>query len=461
MRKTGQKLTLVILLFDILALNSSIIIAIWCKNGGFNYSEANQLVFLIYNIIFIITVLLYDKNVILKRRYAYQRVISQLKSSLLMLAMVSIIILLLKFTHLSRFILFGTALIFFVLRVIGGILIYKSLTILRSRGRALKNLVILGKNSTSDQIEDYCINHKYLGYNVFSVIDVELDEGNNIINSPALIKKLGDTLEDGNQVNEIIINMPLSQSAIIDQIINTADNYGKRVRLVPDYFRVLKEKYKTGMFAEMPVINVREIPLDDIIQSSIKRIFDIMFSSIVLILLSPVFVVIAILIKLSSRGPILYNPVRVGKNGETFKMYKFRSMHIDEDSNIDSKSTIKDDPRITRLGKFLRKHNIDEIPQFANVLIGDMSVIGPRPHRVWLNEKMKREVENYMVRHYLRPGITGWAQVNGWRGPTSSHQKKNERTRHDIWYLENWSFLLDLKIIYLTMFGDKVNHNAF
>jgi Undecaprenyl-phosphate glucose phosphotransferase len=460
MRKTGQKLTFILLLFDVIALNSSIVLAITFKTGSFILTQTDHVIAIIYNAIFVITVLLYDKNVILKRRYAYQRIIFQLKSSLLLLAMISVVILMFKLTHLSRIILFGTAGIFLIIRIIMGLFLYKFLAILRAKGRALKNLVVLGSNGISDHILDYCNQHRYMGYNVVSVISVELDTSKKVTNGAALMKKLASVLED-QQVDELIINIPMSEDEIVNEIIGIADNYGKRVRLVPDYYRILRETYKTGMFADMPVINIREIPLDNIIQSSIKRMFDFAFSGIVLILLSPVYLILATLVKLTSKGPILYNPVRVGLYGKTFKMYKYRSMYLDESQDIGAKSTITDDPRITPLGKILRQYSMDELPQFLNVFLGHMSVVGPRPHRIWLNEKLKREVNNYMVRHYLRPGITGWAQVNGWRGPTLTIEEKTERTKHDIYYLENWSFLLDLKIIVLTVFGKKVNQNAF
>jgi Undecaprenyl-phosphate glucose phosphotransferase len=460
MRKTGQKLTSILLLFDILALNSSICLAIIFKNGSFVLTETNEFIFLIYNAIFIITVLLYDKNVILKRRYAYQRLIFQFKSSLLLLAMISVVILLFKLTHLSRLVLFGTALIFLIIRIITGLLLYKFLAILRARGRALKNLVVLGGNGISDHIKNYCNQHQYLGYNVVAVISTEADDHKGMSNSDDILKKLVNVFERL-QVDELIINIPMSEGEIINEVIGTADRYGKRVRLVPDYYRVLRETYKTGMFADMPVINIREIPLDNIIQSSIKRLFDLVFSGIVLLILSPIYLVLSILIKITSKGPILYNPVRVGLYGETFKMYKYRTMYFDEGQDFATKSTVQDDPRITPLGKLLRKYSLDELPQFLNVFLGQMSVVGPRPHRVWLNEKLKREVQNYMVRHYLRPGITGWAQVNGWRGPTTTVEEKNQRTRHDIWYLENWSFLLDFRIVLLTIIGKKANQNVF
>jgi Undecaprenyl-phosphate glucose phosphotransferase len=459
-RKTGQKLTIILLLVDVFVMNISICLAIFIKDGILILSERNELIFLIYNAIFIITVLLYDKNVFLKRRYAYQRIISQIKSSLLHLAMISVIILLFKLTHLSRSILFGAALVFLINRIIVGALLYQLLAILRYKGRALKKLLVLGCNGIPEHIQNYCVQNQHLGYKVIAVLPIELDNENHISESAVLLKKLDNILE-GQQIDELIINLPLSEGVILNKIINIADKYGKRVRLIPDYFRVLREQYKTSVFADMPVINIREIPLDNIIQSSIKRIFDIVFSGAALVFLTPIYLVIAILVKLTSRGPIFYNPVRVGLNGVTFKVFKFRSMVVEENKNIESKSTLENDSRITLLGKYLRKFSLDELPQFLNVLFGQMSVVGPRPHRVWLNEKLKREVQSYMVRHYLRPGITGWAQVNGWRGPTNTEEEKTERTRHDIWYLENWSFLLDIKIVFLTVFGKKANKKVF
>src|SRR5690606_16648090 len=153
--------------------------------------------------------------------------------------------------------------------------------------------------------------------------------------------------------------------------------------------------------------------------------------------------------------------IRVGKGGKPFKLYKFSTMKESDPVNGGTKSTEKDDPRITKLGRLLRKYSLDELPQFLNVFLGNMSVVGPRPHRSYLNEQFKKTQGNYMIRHYYKPGITGWAQVNGWRGPTTTDEQKYQRTVHDLWYLENWSFKMDLKIIYLTIFGDKVRKSAF
>jgi putative colanic acid biosynthesis UDP-glucose lipid carrier transferase len=194
--------------------------------------------------------------------------------------------------------------------------------------------------------------------------------------------------------------------------------------------------------------------------SNVKRLFDIFFSIFALVLVSPFLIIIGLLVKLTSKGPVLYVAERVGMGGDIFKMYKFRTMHHSGKSQEDS-STRENDSRITLLGHFLRKTNLDELPQFFNVLKGEMSVVGPRPHRVYLDKKLQDEVDKYMIRHYIKPGITGWAQVNGWRGPTNTEEQKIQRTLHDIWYIKNWSFRLDLKIILLTVIGKKTRENAF
>jgi putative colanic acid biosynthesis UDP-glucose lipid carrier transferase len=170
---------------------------------------------------------------------------------------------------------------------------------------------------------------------------------------------------------------------------------------------------------------------------------------------------IAIAIKLDSRGPVFYMPIRLGRRGEEFSLYKFRSMRHHADTELRDLSTLKEDPRVTRVGKFIRKFSLDELPQFINVLLYHMSVVGPRPHRIGLNKILQEKTSNYLVRHYILPGITGWAQVNGWRGPTETRLQSKGRTLHDLWYIEHWTFPLDIYIIFLTIFGKKARKNAY
>jgi lipopolysaccharide/colanic/teichoic acid biosynthesis glycosyltransferase len=178
-------------------------------------------------------------------------------------------------------------------------------------------------------------------------------------------------------------------------------------------------------------------------------------------MLSPLLLLTAIAIKLESRGPVFYKPIRLGVNNQPFTMFKFRSMRVNDDSQQGYKSTQKDDDRITRVGKIIRKLSIDELPQLFNVFINEMSLVGPRPHRIYLNEQLKQKMGNYMVRHHVKPGITGWAQIHGWRGPTETKHQYWGRTLHDLWYVEHWFFGLDIYILIMTIFGSKTRKNAF
>lgn len=264
-----------------------------------------------------------------------------------------------------------------------------------------------------------------------------------------------------NSVDEIVIALPVKVPKKVKNIIAAADYHGVRVKCIPDFRGVLGNKYKMIRYNGLDAINVRQLPLDETYAFLIKNCFDKVFSFFALIALSPLFLVIAALIKLDSPGPVFYCPLRIGKGGKPFKVYKFRSMRVNDDANGGTQSTRKNDPRITKIGFYLRKYSLDELPQFFNVLLGDMSVVGPRPHRGYLNQQLQASVDKYMIRHYFKPGITGWAQVNGWRGPTETDEQRTQRTLHDIWYMENWSFLLDVKIIWRTVFDSKVHKSAF
>lgn len=276
------------------------------------------------------------------------------------------------------------------------------------------------------------------------------------------IKDLPNVLDHKN-VDEIFISYTDLQKEQVSQIIEIADFRGIRVSLIPEPAAQDQATLKPTYLEGIPVFQHRQTPLDFFKNAFIKKVFDFLFASAVLILLSPIYLLIALAILIDSKfkGPIFYTPERKGEKGKVFKCYKFRSMSECDSAANGTKSTIKDDPRITRVGKYLRKYDLDELPQFLNVLLGDMSIVGPRPHRVNLQKDFRKIVNDYMVRHVVKPGITGWAQVNGWRGPTVTNEQKKERIKHDLWYIENWSFLLDIKIVFLTVFSKKTRKNAF
>jgi putative colanic acid biosynthesis UDP-glucose lipid carrier transferase len=237
----------------------------------------------------------------------------------------------------------------------------------------------------------------------------------------------------------------------IPHLIKLCDQYLIRIKFVPDFRRYAHaRRVNIDIYDGVPVMMFRKEPLEAPINRILKRIFDIFFSIFVLLAVcSWLFPILAILIKLGSKGPVFFKQKRSGENNVTFHCYKFRTMKVNNLS--DQLQAVKNDSRITKIGAFMRKTNLDELPQFVNVLIGNMSCVGPRPHMIAHTYQYSEQITNYLVRHYTRPGITGWAQINGYRGETKTLEEMEERIKHDIYYIENWSFFLDIKIIGWTI----------
>lgn len=323
------------------------------------------------------------------------------------------------------------------------------------------NILILGTQLQSSRLLEFTDRNSHLGFKVLGLLDDQpVTETHKTMDVLGGVDDLAKVLEQ-TRVDEIIVAWPLSRMHEIDYVIDTADQMGVRVSLMPSLSGEVDFSIGAINMDSLPILNVRNIPLDNFANAFIKRVFDVVFAGMVLLLLSPVFILIAILVKLSSRGPVLYKPCRNGQTGNQFACYKFRTMRQCDNEQTGNRSTVKNDPRITKIGHFLRKYDLDELPQFFNVLKGDMSVVGPRPHRIFLNDTLKNVVERYMIRHYVKPGVTGWAQVNGWRGPTDTNEQRIERINHDLWYIRHWNLWLDVKIIFLTVFSKKTRTNAF
>lgn len=346
------------------------------------------------------------------------------------------------------------------LNMIVNYLLFSIVRLMRIRGKNVRKALVIGAGRVGVHIDNYFRQNPDFGYHIIGFLDDNPEDSDLQYQIIGRISEMDKVLQE-RKVDEVIIALPTHLDEKIQYVADKADYHGIRVRLVPDYFRLLGRNYKTTSFGDMPIINIREISLDRFRFASLKRVCDIAFSAMALIMLAPLFLVLAILIKWESAGPVFYCPIRLGQGGRQFKLYKFRSMYQNDAAVAGKASTTKDDPRVTKIGRVIRKYSLDELPQFINVLIGDMSVVGPRPHRIYLNEVMQREVDNYMIRHYLKPGITGWAQVNGWRGPTDTEEQRNNRTAHDLWYVENWTPILDIKIIFLTVFSEKTHKAAF
>lgn len=326
----------------------------------------------------------------------------------------------------------------------------KVLKAVRQKGYNKQFVLILGAGTLGKTFYGNLQQYPDLGYEVIGFLDdkrtwSEEEEG---LYQP-ILGTLGDleaTLKRL-MIDEVILALPLDAHHKYPRIINQCEKAGVRTLIIPDFFDYLPARPYFDNFAGMPMINVRDIPLDIAANRLFKRTFDIVFSLFAIILTSPVMLAVAIGVKLTSRGPIIFKQERVGLNRRTFYMYKFRSMRLLPPGAADTGWTIENDPRRTKFGSFIRKTSLDELPQFFNVLLGHMSVVGPRPERPFFVDQFREEIPKYMVKHHVRPGITGWAQSNGLRGDTSIE----ERIKHDIFYIENWSLLFDIKIIFLTI----------
>lgn len=328
---------------------------------------------------------------------------------------------------------------------------------LRSKGINRKKILVFGAGEVARHVEQKLREHIEIGFDVVGFVDDDANLANKTINNIPIhsSEDLIALLED---CHELWIALPLRAEKRVVEILHQTRHLTAIVRYIPDIFHFRLLNHSVTEIASIPIIEINGTALS---ASSriLKRIEDIIVSLLIVILISPVIIGIAILIKLTSKGPILYKQERHGFNGKTIKVYKFRSMHYQEKAEF--KQATKNDSRITPIGQFIRKTSIDEFPQFLNVLQGRMSIVGPRPHAVSMNHDYKDKVDNYMQRHKVKPGITGWAQVNGFRGETDTIEKMEKRIEYDLYYIQNWSIWLDFKIIFLTIFKGFIGKNAY
>jgi len=331
----------------------------------------------------------------------------------------------------------------------------------RKKGKNLRTAIIVGSNKNVVELYYEVTNDFTFGYRIKGVFnDTPLIDFPSNTSHLGSVKDVIPYLMD-NPVNEVYCCLPSIRQEEILPIINYCDNHLIRFYSVPNVRNYLRRKMKMELIGDMPVLYIRDEPLQKPENRLIKRSFDLVVSTLFLCTVYPfIYLIVGSIIKITSPGPIYFKQERSGKNGETFKCIKFRSMHVNKDS--DKMQATKNDPRKTPFGDFMRKTNIDELPQFINVWKGDMSIVGPRPHMLKHTDEYSQLVNKYMVRHFVKPGITGWAQVTGFRGETKELHQMEGRVKKDIWYIENWSFLLDLRIMYKTIEnGFKGDKNAY
>ena len=309
-------------------------------------------------------------------------------------------------------------------------------------GGNFRKVVILGSPKRVDQLASFFDDNPDYGYQLVKTFSTESDKKINIEACYTFVKQ--------QEIDEIYCSLYDLTDTQVNGIIDFADNNLKILKFIPDNKDFFARNLKLDYYGYIPILSLRSIPLDDIINQWIKRTFDIIFSlAIIVFVLSWLIPILAFFIKRESQGPVFFMQMRNGLNYKEFNCYKFRSMTINAIADIEQVS--KNDPRITNIGRFMRKTSIDELPQFINVFFGEMSVVGPRPHMVSHTEMYARKIDKFMVRHFIKPGITGLAQTNGFRGEVENDQDIIYRVKYDIFYMENWSLLLDLKIIFMTL----------
>lgn len=329
---------------------------------------------------------------------------------------------------------------------------------MRSKGYNQKHILLVGYSHAAEGFIDRVRANPEWGYQIRGILDDNQERGTeyNGIKVIGVVDDLNYILEQ-NSLDEIAITLSLSEYEKLRYIVNLCEKSGVHTKFIPDYGNIIPTVPYTEDLQGLPVVHIRHVPLNSMLNSFMKRIVDIFGAIVAIILFSPIMIVVAITIKLTSPGPIIFCQERVGLHNRPFKMYKFRSMTVQDPNKEKMRWTTPGDSRVTPIGKLIRRTSIDETPQFFNVLFGDMSLVGPRPERPFFVEKFKEEIPRYMIKHQVRPGITGWAQVNGYRGDTSIIK----RIEHDLYYIENWSLGFDFKILFLTVFKGFINKNAY
>ncbi len=373
-------------------------------------------------------------------------------------ALIIVLYMIVREIHFSR----SVMVIFYFLNVffasVFRVLLRDGLQSIRKKGYNLKHVLLVGYSRAAEEYVDRILDNPQWGYSVYGILDNNIPEDTDY----RKVKVLGgldqlETILTENKMDEIAITLSLNDYDYLSTIVATCEKSGVHTKFVPDYNSLIPSKPYTEDMLGLPVINIRYVPLNNMGNMFVKRVMDIIGSLFGIIVTSPIMLLSAILVKCSSPGPVIFRQERVGLHNKSFYMYKFRSMEMQSEKSERKAWTTKNDPRVTKIGRILRSTSLDELPQLFNILKGDMSLVGPRPERPHFVDKFKEEIPRYMVKHQVRPGLTGWAQVNGYRGDTSIRK----RIEYDLYYIENWTLGMDIKIILMTFLKGFINKNAY
>lgn len=379
------------------------------------------------------------------------------------LALLAIAFLLKDSSHFSRLIVaiwaISTPVTLFMYRL----LLRYLLGYFRTRGWNSTRIVIIGAGDLGQRLANTFLDAKMLGYQPVAYFDDNLKLQGKTFKSVTVKGTIEDFLEYTHYTDlcdEVYITLPLRAEERIKQVLNALADSTVTVKFIPDCFAFDLLHSRMTDIGGIPIISVYDSPLNNLTNRFLKRLEDIVFSMIILIIISPLLIIISIAVKATSPGPILFRQKRYGLNQKEIYVWKFRSMKVMENGDHIPQAS-KDDKRFTKIGSFLRRTSLDELPQFFNTLTGRMSIVGPRPHAKAHNEMYRKLIQKYMLRHTVKPGITGWAQINGLRGETETLDKMEKRVQYDLYYIDNWSFWMDIKIIMLTIIKGFIDKNAY
>ena len=390
-----------------------------------------------------------------RRKYELEGI---LKANTVGIVLFIVVLYMIKQQHFSRFMMGAFFVINIVLTTISRTLIRNTLLYFRKKGYNLKYILLIGYSRAAEEYITRINANPQWGYVVCGILDDRIPSGTMYkgVKVVGRIENIRYILPE-NKLDEIAITLALKDYDHLESIVDLCEKSGVHTKFIPDYNSLVPSHPYTEDLMGLPVINIRYVPLTNTLNRVAKRAVDIIGSSLGIVISSPIMVAAALAIKFTSRGPVIFKQERVGLHNRTFKMYKFRTMEMQRPSAEESAWTVKDDPRVTGVGKFLRRTSLDELPQLFNILMGEMSLVGPRPERPQFVEKFKEEIPRYMIKHQVRPGLTGWAQINGYRGDTSIRK----RIEYDLFYIENWTMSFDIKIMFLTLFKGFINKNAY
>ncbi len=452
---------LLFVVWDIILLNTALILSALVRFGDLDklFLKDEKTVSLLANLIWIGLLLNKDSHRIVRIEYIESILRRTIKKILIHIAILAFFVVFYKYADISRLRLLYFYLFFFGLLMISRYTLMKVLKYIRAEGYNFKKIIIVGANETGESMRKILAKNLTYGYKFLGFFD-DNSEGDFIPVLGGFDKVEKYVIE--NEVDELYVALHIEKVEIINRLVKICEQNMVRIKFIPDFQLYTKSsKVEVTFYENTPVLMFRPEPLELAINRLVKKVFDVCFSLAVILLIFPwLFPLIMLIIKLESLGPVLFKQDRSGRDNRSFVCFKFRSMYVNDLAH--NKQAGKGDSRVTRFGAFMRKTSIDELPQFFNVFFGDMSVVGPRPHMINLAKEYGELIGNYSVRHYAKPGITGWAQVNGYRGETKELIDMQNRVEYDIWYIENWSLLLDLKIIVRTMINVfKGEENAY